>query len=62
MFLNIHLWLVSITGSLLVGLPSAVALFPQQASIHVDKLEPYFHNLTDKQGNKITTVYFNRGL
>ncbi|CAN3375775.1 hypothetical protein DIURU_003795 [Diutina rugosa] len=44
------------------ALPFALAVFPQRQSISVNKLEPQFQNLKDKDGKPITTVEFNRGM
>ncbi|KAI8898758.1 Tricarboxylate/iron carrier [Globomyces pollinis-pini] len=60
--LNLPLNLVTVSASLLVALPCAIALFPQVASLEVNKLEPQFQNLKDKKGNPIDKVFFNRGL
>lgn len=46
----------------LIALPFALAIFPQKREIAVEKLEPEFQNLTDSKGNKINTLYFNRGI
>jgi sideroflexin-5 len=47
---------------LLFAAPSAIALFPQTATLPIEKMEPEFHGLKDRNGNPITTVYFNKGL
>jgi hypothetical protein len=60
--LSIPTNLAIITASLLAALPAAIAIFPQKASMSVDNLEPRFQNLMDKNQNKISRVYFNRGL
>jgi len=54
--------LATISLSLLIGLPAAVAIFPQQAVLPVEKLEPRFQRMVDSNGNPIRHVYFNRGL
>ncbi|KAI8906659.1 hypothetical protein PhCBS80983_g06292 [Powellomyces hirtus] len=54
--------LLTITGSLLAALPCAVALFPQQASLKVEKLEDKFKGLKTKNGEPVERVWFNRGL
>ncbi|KAJ3175195.1 hypothetical protein HDU87_006430 [Geranomyces variabilis] len=54
--------LFTITGSLLVALPCAVALFPQRASLPISKVEPKFALLRTKDGRPLEKVYFNRGL
>jgi len=51
-----------ITACLWMALPLAIALFPQQSSIHVEKLEEKFKNMKDKEGKKIERFYFNKGL
>ncbi|VEU21041.1 DEKNAAC101998 [Brettanomyces naardenensis] len=43
-------------------LPFALAIFPQKTTVNVSSLEDKFSDLKDKEGNKITTVQFNRGL
>lgn len=48
--------------ALMVGLPTAVSLFPQDVAVDPKKLEPRFHNLTDELGRPVDTLYFNRGL
>eukprot|EP01116_Phalansterium_solitarium_P004910 TRINITY_DN1611_c0_g2_i1.p1 TRINITY_DN1611_c0_g2~~TRINITY_DN1611_c0_g2_i1.p1 ORF type:complete len:332 (-),score=88.34 TRINITY_DN1611_c0_g2_i1:901-1896(-) len=54
--------LAVITAMLLTGLPIAVAIFPQNVSVPVEKLEPEFRGLTDQSGKPITEVWYNRGL
>jgi len=54
--------LVLITSALWMALPCAIALFPQEFPISTSKLEPEFQNLKDKNGKKIETLYFNKGL
>ncbi|KAL2912473.1 Sideroflexin FSF1 [Polyrhizophydium stewartii] len=54
--------LAIISGSLLAALPCAIALFPQVASLPVEKLEQRFHGIKDSRGNPLDRVYFNRGL
>ncbi|RCK63301.1 putative mitochondrial transport protein FSF1 [Candida viswanathii] len=46
----------------LVALPFALGVFPQRRTLPVSKLEDKFHDLTDKDGNKITELEFNRGI
>ncbi|KAI8903337.1 Tricarboxylate/iron carrier [Gorgonomyces haynaldii] len=60
--LTMPLNLLTVTGSLLVALPCAIALFPQKASMKVEKLEPEFQKMRDSKGNPLQSVYFNRGL
>lgn len=53
----------ALIGSIFVtSLPAATALFPQQSTISVDKLEPQFQNLKNSKGTPIQTVYYNKGL
>jgi tricarboxylate carrier len=51
-----------VTGSLWGALPLSIGLFPQVCQSRTKDLEPEFHNLKDKQGKPIDTVYFNKGL
>lgn len=46
----------------LVALPFALGVFPQRRTLPVSKLEEQFHDLKDKDGNKITELEFNRGI
>ena len=46
----------------LIFVPPALAVFPQQDSLPVGKLEPQFQGLKDKEGKPIETLYFNKGL
>jgi len=50
-----------IGGSLMTALPCAIAIFPQVASISVDRLEDQFKKM-NSDGSPITEVYYNRGL
>jgi len=59
---SIPINLALITFALETALPAAIALFPQNISVATNSLEPQFHNLSDSKGNKITKLYFNRGL
>jgi len=54
--------LVLIVAALYTTLPCAIALFPQEVPMKPEQLEERFQNLTDEKGNKIDTLYFNRGL
>eukprot|EP00814_Leptocylindrus_danicus_P007649 CAMPEP_0116010314 /NCGR_PEP_ID=MMETSP0321-20121206/3933_1 /TAXON_ID=163516 /ORGANISM="Leptocylindrus danicus var. danicus, Strain B650" /LENGTH=461 /DNA_ID=CAMNT_0003479401 /DNA_START=89 /DNA_END=1474 /DNA_ORIENTATION=- len=45
-----------------IGLPAAVAIFPQIAEIKVEELEEKFHHLKDENGNDIRVLYYNKGL
>ena len=49
-------------ASLFVGLTYGLATFPQISRVRAEDLEPQFHNLYNKRGNKITSFYFNKGL
>lgn len=51
-----------ISVGLMVGVPPALGLFPQQESIPVAKLEDSFSNKTDRFGKPIDTLYYNKGL
>jgi hypothetical protein len=60
-----------ITLCLAVGLPaylfffspfSCIGLFPQMVKLNIKDLEPSFHDLKDKSGNKMKYIYFNKGL
>lgn len=46
----------------LVALPFALAVFPQKRIVDPSSLEPQFHNLKNKEGKLITSVWFNRGI
>jgi len=51
-----------IIGCVAGALPAAIALFPQEASIPVDKLEPEFRNLTTNDNAPVREVTFNKGV
>jgi len=51
-----------IAACLWVGVPPALALFPQTEEVAVTKLEDRFHNLTRTDGTPITHLYYNKGL
>lgn len=51
-----------ILGTSLLALPFALAVFPQRRTLPVSKLEDKFHDLKDKDGNKIESLEFNRGI
>eukprot|EP00339_Tiarina_fusa_P027140 CAMPEP_0117030260 /NCGR_PEP_ID=MMETSP0472-20121206/21849_1 /TAXON_ID=693140 ORGANISM="Tiarina fusus, Strain LIS" /NCGR_SAMPLE_ID=MMETSP0472 /ASSEMBLY_ACC=CAM_ASM_000603 /LENGTH=322 /DNA_ID=CAMNT_0004738269 /DNA_START=27 /DNA_END=995 /DNA_ORIENTATION=+ len=53
---------VLISLALMIGVPPALGLFPQQASIPVSSLEERFQGIADKNGNPIETLYYNKGL
>lgn len=52
----------AITGCIAVGLPCAIAIFPQEIAINTASLEPEFQNLTDSSGRPINEVFANKGL
>lgn len=45
-----------------LGLPLAIAVFPQEMALDVTSLEPEFQSLTDSSGTAITELYCNKGL
>jgi len=49
-------------SAFVVGLPFALSLFRQHATMAVAKLEPEFQNLTDSAGSTITHLQYNKGL
>ena len=51
-----------ITLAFLTALPAAIALFPQEGSISVDRLEAKFQGLQNKNGTAVTRFTFNKGL
>ena len=61
-YLSIPMNLLTVSVSLLVALPFAIALFPSQASLPVHKLEKDFHNVKKRDGTPIERVFFNKGL
>jgi tricarboxylate carrier len=54
--------LMAITACMSMGLPAAIAIFPQNMSIAVTSLEPEFQGLMDKDGNRLEHVFYNKGL
>ena len=54
--------LTLIATCLYMGLPPAIALFPQIGAIDVSKLEPEFQGLLNAKGKPISTLYYNKGL
>ena len=54
--------IVSVTASLLVALPLAIGVFPQDSEVDVKELEPEFHNLRDANNAPIRSLIFNKGL
>jgi len=49
-------------ASLTYAPPLATAIFPQTGRTTVEKLETQFRNLKDQRGNRITELYYNKGL
>lgn len=45
-----------------IGLPLAIAVFPQETTISVAALEEEFQNLRDAQGEPVEYVLCNKGL
>ncbi len=60
--LHVPAELLLISVSLLIGVPLAIALFKQTVEVPAARLETKFHDLRDEYGEKIRTVYFNKGL
>ena len=54
--------LTVITASLMLALPAAIAIFPQQLELDAAGLEEEFQQMVDAQGRKIERVYCNKGL
>lgn len=48
--------------SLMTALPAAIAVFPQRGSLKTDSMEEEFHNIRNKDGKKIETLFYNKGL
>jgi sideroflexin-5 len=61
-FARVGIELSVIAVFLQCALPFAVALFPQKGSIPASALEPSFQNRKDKDGNVISTYYYNKGV
>lgn len=60
--LRLPAYLTLITGVMIVGLPAAVALFPQKSRARPSSLEPKFHQLSSSDGKPIEWIYYNKGL
>lgn len=45
-----------------IGIPLGFGVFPQTGTLRVSDLETKFHNMTNEKGEKIETVYYNKGL
>lgn len=56
----VNLGLITVTS--FAVLPFALGVFPQRQSISVKKLESHLYDKRDKDGQKVETVYFNRGI
>ena len=52
----------TITVSMSIGLPAALALQPLQMELDVSSLEPEFQQLRSKDGAKVTHVYASKGM
>ena len=52
----------TITVSMSIGLPAALALQPLQMELDVSSLEPEFQQLRSKAGAKVTHVYASKGM
>lgn len=59
---NIYIYLGISAFSLYIGISGAIAIFPQTGFIHYSALEKEFHNLKNKNGEKIEYFAFNKGL
>lgn len=46
----------------MTALPAAIAVFPQRGSLKTEKMEEEFRNIRDKDGKKIDTLFYNKGL
>ena len=53
---------LSVSACLGLGLPLAIAIFPQEMQIATSKLEPEFQGLKDSNGKPIDFVRCNKGL
>jgi hypothetical protein len=54
--------LLVIGACLWIGVPPALAVFPQQDSLSAEELEVEFQNLMTKSGKPVERLYFNKGL
>ena len=52
----------TITVSMSIGLPAALALQPLQMELDVSSLEPEFQQLRSKDGAEVTHVYASKGM
>ncbi|KAH8555978.1 Tricarboxylate/iron carrier [Umbelopsis sp. PMI_123] len=48
--------------SLMTALPAAIAVFPQRGSLKAENMEEEFRNIRDKDGKKLNTLFYNKGL
>jgi hypothetical protein len=46
----------------MTALPAAIAVFPQRGSLKTEKMEKEFRDIRDKDGKKIDTLFYNKGL
>jgi sideroflexin-5 len=46
----------------MTALPAAIAVFPQRGSLKAEKMEEEFRNIRDKDGKKLNTLFYNKGL
>ncbi|KAI3660402.1 hypothetical protein MP638_002485 [Amoeboaphelidium occidentale] len=51
-----------IAFTMITALPCAIALFPQRGKLDVKSVEKEFQDLNRKDGKRISTVYYNKGL
>jgi hypothetical protein len=49
-------------ASLAVALPAAIAIYPSTTTFLADELEPEFHDLKDKNGEKVVSFVANKGM
>jgi hypothetical protein len=59
---GIFLQTLFVYGSISGALPATLAMFPGQSEFKATELESQFHDLFDKDGKAIETVYANKGL
>lgn len=51
-----------IAASLMTALPAAVAMFPQRPVVLPASLEERYHDLTNRRGERVTRLMYNKGL
>ena len=61
-YLRLPVHAAVVTAAFGFALPLAISVFPQTGAIEVSKLEPSLRALTDPDGKKIETVFYNKGL